>query len=387
MAGLEGFMRGYAGEVYRAAAGLLEARRRLAATLEGRELAELAGLGHVVEMLLGGFQPRPLRGQRYPPRSLARFYRDVVGIHVQQPERLAARLRDGLPLGVAGWGVRIASSPTRPLAQIEAVKEAAQGLLESLGYEPPEPLEVDTSDPMWAPEALQQLLAAAAKGLPPYSREAILLYSSSVSTMGMLLEAVAGSAERAELARLGLEEYARLPGARGDPRLLLLRARPGSPLARYRCLVYAGARLLQLSELEAFYRKPDPVNDLVKSVIEQAKASPSGLGEILGALASRAARRSRCLPQASCPGEPPCLPPGVAWVEAVIELEGGTIRLNGVEVGLGETMEALAPLMAYGLAEVDVEHSGERHRLRIAFVHEHGPRHGAVATRPSNPRG
>lgn len=384
MAGLREFMRGYAGEVYRAAAGLLEARRRLAATLEGRELAELAGLGHVVEMLLGGFQPRPLRGQRYPPRSLARFYRDVVGIHVQQPERLAARLRDGLPLGVAGWGVRIASSPTRPLAQIEAVREAAQGLLESLGYEPPEPLEVDTSDPMWAPQALQQLLAAVAKGLPPYSREAILLYSSSASVTDALLETVASSAERAELAGLGLEEYARLPGPGDDPRKLLRRARPGSPLARYRCLVYAGARLLQLSELEAFYRKPDPVNDLVKAAVEQARASPSELGEILDAIASRAARRSHCLPQASCPGEPPCLPPGTVWVEAVMEPEGDTARLNGAEAGLGETMEALAPLMAYGLAEVDVERSGEKHRLRIAFVHEHKPHYGTVAARPGN---
>ena len=269
-------MRSYAEEVYRAASGLLEARRRLAATLEGRELAELAGLGHAAEMLLGGFRPEPSRGQRYPPRSLARFYRDVVGIHVQQPERLAARLRDGLPLSIAGRGIRVVSSSTRPLAQIEAVREAAQGLLESLGREPPDHLEIDTGDPMWAPEALQRLLAAVVKGLPPYSREAILLYSS-LCTTDMLLETLASSEERRELAELGLEEHARLPGAEVDPTRVIRRARPGSPLARYRCLVHAGTRLLQLSELEAFYRKPDPLKDLLQSAMKQASASPREL--------------------------------------------------------------------------------------------------------------
>ncbi|HID41902.1 MAG TPA: hypothetical protein EYP33_07110, partial [Pyrodictium sp.] len=211
MSELRDFMREYAASIYRLASGFLEARRRLIATLEGRELAELVDDEHTVEMLLGGFKPER-RGQRYPPRSLARFYRDVVGIYIQQPERLAARLRDGLPLSIASRGIRVAASKTRPASQIEALRDAARELLESLGTNASEPQEVDTNDPMWAPELIRQLLSAIVDAIPPYSRKALVLYSAW-SITATLLEKIAGKDERRELEELGLEEYIRFFGA------------------------------------------------------------------------------------------------------------------------------------------------------------------------------
>ncbi|KSW12441.1 hypothetical protein CF15_06875 [Pyrodictium occultum] len=369
MPGLRGFLEDYAAAVYREAAGFLEARRRLLATVEGRDLSELVDLGPAAEMLLGGFQASIHREQRYPPRSLARFYRDVVGVYVAQPERLAARLRDGLPLRLAGWGIRVASSKTKPLAAIEAVADAARALLESLGATPPEPGQLDTGDPMWAPEALHRLLTALIRGMPPYSREALVLYSASATVTGALLESLGAGG----LEDLGLEEHAELPGPQGDPRRRLLRARESSPLHRYRCLVYAGARLLGLRELEPFYTLPSPISDLVDAALQSLEACPAERRELLQVLAGRAARRLNCLPRLGCPVEPPCLPAGLHWLEATAALDGDVLRLDGLEAGVGETMDALAPLMAHGLALVEVEEADGEKRLRLGLLQPQRP--------------
>ncbi|ALL00961.1 hypothetical protein Pyrde_0913 [Pyrodictium delaneyi] len=366
-------MREYAASIYRLASGFLEARRRLIATLEGRELAELVDDEHTVEMLLGGFKPER-RGQRYPPRSLARFYRDVIGVYIQQPERLAARLRDGLPLSIASRGIRVAASKTRPVSQIEALRDAARALLESLGTDASEPQEVDTNDPMWAPELVRQLLSAIVDGMPPYSRKALVLYSAW-SITAALLEKIAEKDERRELEELGLEEYARFFGADVDPLRIVYRAQPGSPLARYRCLVHAGARLLQLSELEAFYKKPDPVKDMLQAAMRHVSRASKELRELLDLMASNASQRSQCLPRAECPGEPPCLPLGAVWAELDVEVEDTLAKLGkGVEAGVGELLSALSPLMIYGLAIIEKRYDGgDKGLIRIAFVAEQKP--------------
>jgi len=345
--GLRDWLSKRAAAVYAASMGLLEAARRLRGRLEGRELSELASDEAAMEMLLGGFDPES--GEPYRPDSLARLYRDLYGIQVLAPRLLALRLRDGLPLSIAGRGVRVAWEKTRFLALAEALAGTASRLLGLLGAEKPEPLRYEPSEPSWGLEAARRLAEEAARTVPPYSREAMILFAASGPAPLGLLEAM--GSDRGELESLGCRVAARLPGseAGGPVGVARLLCSPGELLSAYRCLTLGAMRLLQLEELARFIEAPQPLEEIAKEALGEA-------GERLDQLAGAAHGLGQRLPTPrECGVEAPLLPLGV-WSYRlglrVVDVEVYTE--SGERLGTYmDLVEVLAPLLYRGLAGLE----------------------------------
>ncbi len=347
--------------VLAASRGLLAAARRLRGIVDGRDLSELVGDEALAEMLLGGFDPRA--SDPYAPGSLARLYRDLYGVQVLSPRLLAARLRDGLPLRLASRGVAVSASETRFTRLVEALAGEAQGLLGALGAGEPEPLSYDTGDPLWGLEAARRLVEEAVALLPPYSREAMVLFAASAPAPLGVAERLGASAE--ELRGLGLGVAARLPGseAPGSGALRVL-VDPGPVLARYRCLALAAARLLQLDELRGYIEAPDPVAELAQEALREAPR------EELAGLAKRAAGRHGQrlpLPRGCGIPEAPVLPLGVWSYSLEAALEDVELRLGDEAIGTYmDLVETLLPLLYRGLAGLEPLEAGKR--LRAWFT-------------------
>ncbi len=360
MTGLRGWLVERASGFLAAARGLLAAARRLRGLVGGRDLSELVGDESLAEMLLGGFDPRA--GDPYAPGSLARLYRDLYGVQVLSPRLLAARLRDGLPLRLAGRGVVVSASETRFTRLVEAAAEEAQGLLGELGAGEPEPVSYDTADPLWGLEAARRLAEEAVTLLPPYSREALALFAASAPAPLGAVERLGASPE--ELRSLGLVEALRLPGseAPGTGGLRVL-AEPGPVLTRYRCLALAAARILQLDELRGYIEAPDPVAEMAREALQEAP------GDRLAELAKRAAERigqRLPLPRGCSVPEAPMLPLGVWSYSLEASLEDVELRLGGEPLGTYmDLVEALLPLLYRGLAGLE---PGGENTLRAWFT-------------------
>jgi len=359
-AGLRGWLVERARGLGAAARGLLAAARRLRGLVEGRDLSELVGDEALAEALLGGMDPKG--SDPYAPGSLARLYRDLYGIQVLSPRLLAARLRDGLPLRLAGRGITVSASETRFTRLAEAAAEEASKLLGLLGAEEPEPLSYDTSDPLWGLEAARRLAEEAVKLLPPYSREALVLFAASAPAPLGVAERLGGDPE--ELRALGLEEAARLPGAEapGTGGLRVL-ARPGRVLAAYRCLALTAARLLQLDELRGYIEAPDPVAELAREALSEAP------GDRLSELARRAGERHGQrlpLPPGCGAPEAPVLPLGAWSYSLEASLEDVVLKSGDEELGTYmDLVEPLLPLLYRGLAGIEPL---EGNRVRAWFV-------------------
>jgi len=344
---LREWLAGRAGGVYAAASGLIEAARRLRGRVEGRELSELAGDEALLEILLGGFDPES--GEPYRPDSLARLYRDLYGVQVLAPRLLALRLRDGLPVALAGRGVKIAWERTRLLTLAEQLAEAARVILESLGVEPPAPLRYEPSEPSWGVEAARRLAEEAARSVPPYSREASVLFAASAPAPLGILEAM--GAQREELEGLGCSVAASLPGseAPGSAGALRLLCSPAGLLAAYRCLALGSMRLLQLDEVRRFFEVPDPLGELVEQALREAGDQAAQLAQLAEGVGQR-------LPlPGGCRVEAPVLPLG-AWSYRmrlrIVDVEVLTHR--GDQVGTYmDLVEALAPMLYRGLAGLE----------------------------------
>ncbi len=336
-----------ASAVYAAARGLLEAVERLHATVRGRELAEMLRRPGMAQMLLGGFDPEA--ENPYRAGSLCRLYRGLYGVQVLSPRLLALRLRDGVPLELAGRGVIVEAEETRFLRMVSAVAVAAEGLLERLGAEKPRPRSYDTSDPSWGLEAATSLAREVLRLLPPYSREAMIASAASAPAPLGIVARLAGEEWGSvldELRGLGLVEALRLPGAEQPPPRGLDRvlARPGPVLEAYRCLALAALSLLQLDELRLHVEAPDPLRDALR---EAGSFSP---------LASRLAVLGEKLPALpapeGCPSEPPRPPRGYVVARGELVLRDVEVLLPSGEA-LGtymDALEALAPLIYVGLA-------------------------------------
>jgi len=356
------WLRERAGGIAAAAEGLLDATRRLRARLEGRELAELAGDEAAVEMLLGGFDPES--SEPYRPGSLARLYRDLYGLQVLAPRLLALRLRDGLPVSIAGRGVKVAWEKTRFLSLVEALSGAARRLLGQLGVEPPEPTRLDPFDPSWGLEAARRLAEEALRAVPPYSGEALAAFAASAPAPVGLVEAL--GAEPGELEKLGCRQAARVygheaPGLAGSSRLL---CDPAGPLLAYRCLAAGAMRLLQLEELRRFIEAPDAAKALVEEALAEAPR------ERLEQLAQAAKGLGQRLPQpGGCSVEPPMLPMGVWSYRLPARIEDVEVQAeDGGQVGsYMDVLEVLAPLLYRGVAGIRPL-GGEPLEVEIWFV-------------------
>jgi hypothetical protein len=342
-----------AARLYAAAEGTRVAAKRLRGRVEGREVAELVGDEVLVEMLLGGFDPES--SEPYRPGSLARLYRDLYGLQVLSPRLLALRLRDGLPLQVAGRGIRVAWGEARFLSLASRLAEAAAGLLRELGAEKPEPLEYDLFDPLWGLEAARRLVEEALALLPPASREAMTLFAASAPAPLGVVERLGGSRE--ELEQLGCRYQAAVYGAEapGQAGALRLLCSPQGAVASYRCLALGAARLAQLDELRGFIEAPDPVAVLVEEAageldrdrVTQLASAAQGLGQRLPA-------------PRGCGLEAPVLPMGY-WsyrLEARLEDVALVAGDGGQLSTYMEAVEALAPLLYRGLAGLEPGEDG-----------------------------
>ncbi|ABM80873.1 hypothetical protein Hbut_1029 [Hyperthermus butylicus DSM 5456] len=322
-------------EAYRPIAVLLETRELLASRLEGRELGEVLSDESVTVMLLAGLRPS-YRGDAYPGGSLARFYRDVLGLGLSMPRRVAARLSDGVPLSLAGRGVRVRASSTRPLVLLGAIRGLLSRLAGQLGIALGEPGEVDTDDPLWGLKLLGEALKALAGLVPPYSREAMLL-AGSRAALGEYLESygVLG-----ELVELGLELV-------GDG---FYRVRKGSPLETYTCLYHAVWRLMQLREIQAFYAVPDPAAEAVERAYRILGRNGYRVLEAL----SMGARIQQCMETpGTCSIDPPCMPQGYRYLVLEAEARDGKLVFGGSEHPLDNVFNALQLLALHGLASVE----------------------------------
>ena len=346
--------------LYSAAAGLLSAAKRLRGRVEGREVSELAGDEAVVEMLLGGFDPES--SEPYRPGSLARLYRDLYGLQVLSPRLLALRLRDGLPLALAGRGIKTAWEKTRFLSIAEALAEEAEGLLREAGVEPPEPTNFDIFDPMWGVEAARRLAEEALRLLPPYSKEALILFAASAPAPLGIVERLGGSRE--ELQGLGCEPVEAVYGheASGVAGAVRILCRPRGLLARYRCLALGASRLLQLDELQRFIEAPNPVALLVEEAMREAES------DRLEQLASAGKGLGQRLPApSSCAVEPPALPLGYWSYQVEARLQDVALVADGSQIATYmELVEALAPLLYRGLA--GIEPPSEDSKLSVWLV-------------------
>jgi hypothetical protein len=245
--------------------------------------------------------------------------------------------------------VKIVWEKTRFLSIVEGVVEAAGRLIEELGVEKPEPTRFEPLDPSWGVEAARRVAEDAVGLVPPYSREAMILFAASAPAPLGHLEALGAS--RGELEELGCSVSAKVygheaPGMSGSVRLL---CSPGGVLEGYRCLAAGAMRLLQLEELRRFVEAPSPLEELVREAM--GEASREKLEQI--AAAAKGEGQKLLVPR-GCVVEPPTLPLGY-WsyrlrirlvdVEAVAE-DGGHL---GTYMDL---VEALSPLFYRGLAGV-----------------------------------
>ncbi len=359
--GLRGWLADRASAVAAVASGLLAAVERLRGEAAGRELAELASRQELVEMLLGGFEPEA--EEPYARRSLARLYMVLYGVHVSTPRRLALRLRDGLPLSIAGRGVVVEAGSTRFLRMVEAALREAEALLEGLGAEGRGQVGFDVSDPLWGLEAARRLAEEAVKTLPPYSGEALALYAASAPAPLGAAAALLGSGAAGELEEL-VEAVERLvgheaPGEEGRLRILL---RPGGLLRGYRCLANRLMRLLQLEELREFVEAPDPLEEMLGEALEAVDAKLAG--RLRGASEGHGSPRLPAPEGCRSEAEDPALPAGAAAYQGRLLIEDVEVKRPDTGETLatyGELVRGMLPLLYRGLAGLEpLERSGER---------------------------
>ena len=355
MSGLREWLAERSASLASVARGLVAAWERLVSEVSGRELAEIAARQELAEMLLGGFEPDA--EEPYARGSLARLYMALYGVQVSTPRRLALRLRDGLPLSIAGRGVVVEASKTRFVRLVESVAAEAERLSSELGAEAKQVV-FDTADPLWGLEAARRLVEEGLRVLPPYSSEALALFSASApAPLGAAVAVAGGSGYADELRSLaeGVFEVfgAEQPGERGLLRVLV---RPGKLLKGYRCLAHRLLRLLQLGELREFIEAPDPLEEMIGEAFSELD---EGLASKLRE-ASEAAPSPR-LPAPggnSCepgPEEEPALPAGAAAYTGTLTIVDVEVKAkDGRSLGTySELVTGLLPLLYRGLAGIE----------------------------------
>jgi len=335
-----------------AACPVLEAVRLVRSRLGGRWLDEVVSRDEAaVSMLLGGLEPS-FRGDPYGQRSLARFYRDVVGVSVTHPRLVTLRLDDGLDLASAARGVKVRGFESRfskLLAQLcKLASDVAGGRVEAGG------IEGALEDPNWLPQRVAELLNTLARIVPPYSSEAPAILAVAQGLPYQLAEAMP---YRGVLEELGVK-VVEAAGAK------VYVAGKNGKAARYACLVYTVWKLFQLREITQLYNPPDPLAQHV----ENAWARMTGGAQLLLEQLSLTASTLQCMepPIPHCKTEPPCLPQGYRLVRLKTKTHDTTLGLPSAEATLETIVEAMAPLLVRGLAWTKPLGNGE---LEIAFTY------------------
>ena len=349
------------GPVARLSEELLSLRRSLVSTLVGRDVSELLSDEYLAEIVLGGLRAEDWRRPRYPPGSLAGFYHDVLGIGVDNLKLLLARLSDGLPLRIATRGIRVVAENTEPLQLIHEINSLSKAMLEKLGKKTVvTPANREPGEQHTALEVLEELLRAITETLPPYSREAQILFSTGNGSLPRKLYEQLGNEEQKELQELGLGEEKRLPGCPDDPARCLLGAREGSIISLYYCYAMAAMRLTQDKSVKSYYNVQDALQDLLGTIDEQALTDP-----LLQELAQYS-RKTPCLPKRECKTPPPCMPTGYVLAEISLPISDVIVQLPaGRETTIGEILEKIYPQLCKGLARITID---EQNHIQLQFT-------------------
>ena len=340
---------------------VLAIRKGLESSLAGRDASELLDNEYFAEIVLGGLRVDDWRRPRYPPNSLSGFYHDLLGIGVDNLKLLLARLSDGLSLRLATRGIRVVAEETEPLRLISIIRSLSERILSKIGHRVAETMPSrEPSDQHAAIEALNELLDAIMETLPPYSREAQLLFAAGNASFPRKLYEELPRDEQEELRELGLQDEQQLPGCPDDPAKCFLRARSDSAIQLYSCYAKASIRLLQNRQVRNYYNVPDPLEDLVKTLREES-LSDNLLQEL-----AQYARKTPCLPKDHCPAPPPCLPTGYLIAEISLPLRDVIVELPAErEATISEILEKIYPQLCKGLARIYVT---DNNHIGLLFV-------------------
>ena len=349
------------GPVARFSEELLSLRRSLVSALAGRDVSELLSNEYLAEIVLGGLRAEDWRRPRYPPGSLAGFYHDVLGIGVDNLKLLLARLSDGLPLRIATRGIRVVADDTEPLQLIREINSLSKAMLERLGKKTVTALaNREPGEQHIALEILEELLRAITETLPPYSREAQILFSAGNGSLPRRLYEQLDEEEKKELQELGLGEETRLPGCPEDHARCLLGAREGSIISLYYCYTIAAMRLTQNKSIKNYYSVQDALQDLLGTMDEKTLTDP-----LLRELAQYS-RKTPCLPKKECKTPPPCMPTGYILAEINLPINDVVVQLPANrEATIGEILEKIYPQLCKGLARITIEN--QKH-IRLQFT-------------------
>lgn len=352
------FVEGVAGRVAGLSCLLERAIRLVRGKLAGRWLSELARDEAAAAMLLGGLEPA-LRGEPYGRRSLARFYRDIVGVGLSHPRLVALRIDDGLDLVSAGRGVRVRGFETRfskLLSTLCSVSSRLAGRVEAGGD-----VEEALEDPEWIPRRLEELLRVLVTVLPPYSPQATVVAAVARGVPAELAEANPyGDLEPLMVERVEVDG------------LSLVRAVRGGPAHLFTCLAYTGWKLLQLRELQNYYTIPDPFADLVNHAWRRDEVKGAKLLEQLVLYGKTA----QCLdPLEDCKAEPPCLPQGYRLVKVSGKVIGEKLELPGLQLEIRELIANIAPLAATAAAWLE---PGPENTIAINYIYTPYPPAGTL---------
>ncbi len=358
---LKRFLEEKLGPVARLSEELLSLRRSLVSTLAGRDVSELLSDEYLAEIVLGGLRVEDWRRPRYSPGSLAGFYHDVLGIGVDNLKLLLARLSDGLSLRIATRGIRVVAEDTEPLQLIREINSLSKAMLERLGEKKVvTPTSREPGEQHAALEVLGELLRAIIETLPPYSREAQILFSTGNGSLPRKLYEQLGNEEKKELQELGLGEETILPGCPEDPARCLLGAREGSIISLYYCYAMAAMRLTQSKSIRNYYNIQDALQDLLGTIDEKTLTDP-----LLQELAQYS-RKTPCMPKKKCKTPPPCMPTSYVLAEISLPISDIIVQLPANrETTIGEILEKIYPQLCKGLAQVTLE---EQNHIQLRFT-------------------
>jgi hypothetical protein len=348
---LVGFIRQAAGEIASISCTVLEAIKLIRGRLGGRWLDEVVERDETaVSMLLGGLEVS-FRGDPYGQHSLARFYRDIVGVSVSHPRLVALRLDDGLDLVSAARGVKVRAFETRFSKLITQMCSLSRSIASTVEIESVEGV---LEEPEWLPQRITDLLNTLMKLVPPYSVESIVVLAVA---QGLPSQLVRDMPYIEDLTSIGVRPV-------NVDNLEVYNSTEESIASKYACLIYTGWKLFQLREINQFYNLPDPLAIHVQNTWTEVQPETLAFLEQL----SLSASTLQCIepPIKNCNIEPPCLPQGYRLVKLKAEATGNELHIHSTRITIEALAETVAHLFTRGLAWLKLLNSKN---VELAFVY------------------
>ncbi|MCD6513297.1 MAG: hypothetical protein J7L07_00060 [Candidatus Odinarchaeota archaeon] len=157
-------------ELYSCVEGFLILRDRLIQQVADKTVDELMKESNIYkDMFFGGFtgdESKPLS-----ENALARFYKECIGVGVENLPVVVSRLKEGLTLESAAEGIRCGIEDTLVVERLRKMSSKLKSVYKSLKpiIEKPEAKEYKMDNSLFGVEALKDILNAGKKILPLYN--------------------------------------------------------------------------------------------------------------------------------------------------------------------------------------------------------------------------